>query len=82
MIIFCQFHFYRNKVGTQQDGNGEVKNQNNALETYANNSGIDMSKVEGVKFHTNPKGPKPVDILLQRMFSQEFDITQDDLFTN
>lgn len=34
---------------------------------------------QGVRFHINSKEPKSVDVLLQRMFSNEFDITQDDL---
>lgn len=44
-------------------------------------TGIDKAQVssQGVRFHINSKEPKSVDILLQRMFSKEFDITQDDL---
>jgi hypothetical protein len=49
---------------------------------YGEETEVDLSKIEGLKFHLNPKGPKPVDILLQRMFSQEFDITQDDILNN
>lgn len=37
----------------------------------------DTSK--GVKFHINSREPKAVEILLQRMFSNEFDIAEDDL---
>ena len=48
---------------------------------YGDEIEIDISKLQGVRFHLNPKGPKPVEILLQRMFSQEFDITQDDILT-
>jgi hypothetical protein len=33
----------------------------------------------GIRFHINSKEPKPVEILLQYMFSNEFDIAQDDL---
>lgn len=34
---------------------------------------------KGVLFHVNSKDPKAVEILLQRMFSTEFDIAEDDL---
>ena len=37
----------------------------------------DLSK--GVRFHINSKEPKKVEILLQRMFSSEFDIAEEDL---
>ena len=37
----------------------------------------DISK--GVKFHVNSNEPKAVEILLQRMFSNEFDIAEEDL---
>jgi hypothetical protein len=32
-----------------------------------------------VKFHINSKEPKAVEILLQRMFSTEFDITDENI---
>jgi len=51
-------------------------------QAYTNDAPTDTSKIEGLKFHINPKGPKPVEVLLQRMFSQQFDITQDELFEN
>lgn len=40
------------------------------------------NNTEGVKFHMNSKGPKSVEALLQRMFSSEFDITQDNISVN
>ena len=66
--------------------NIKVERKNKILKTienlYGEETDVDLSKLEGVRFHLNPKGPKKVDILLQRMFSQEFDITQDDLETD
>lgn len=37
---------------------------------------------KGVRFHINSKEPKAVEKLLQRMFSSEFDIAEDDLLNN
>ena len=66
--------------------NEKVERQNKMKDTlsalYGDDIQVDLSKLEGVRFHLNPKGPKPVNILLQRMFSQEFDITQDEILKN
>lgn len=40
---------------------------------------IDVSCIEGVRFHINLRCEQPVEILLQRMFPDEFDITKDDI---
>lgn len=48
----------------------------------SNSSSTTGTSHQGVRFHINSKEPKSVDILLQRMFSKEFDITQDDLLTS
>ena len=73
-----------NKISNDND-NDKLERHNKIMETlsglYGDEIEIDISKLQGVRFHLNPKGPKPVEILLQRMFSQEFDITQDDILT-
>ena len=43
---------------------------------------IDVStneSISDIKFHINAKESKPIEILLQQMFSNEFDIAQEDL---
>lgn len=49
-------------------------------QAYKSDAPTDTPKIEGLKFHINPKGPKPVEVLMQRMFSQEVDITHDEHF--
>ncbi len=83
-LFFLNFFSYQSKVeNTNQTDSIDKKNKiiKTIKELYGTDE-TDMSKIEGVKFHINPKGPKSVDILLQRMFSQEFDITQDDILKN
>ena len=38
-----------------------------------------LGRNKGVRFHINSKEPRAVVNLLQRMFSNEFDIAEDDL---
>lgn len=35
--------------------------------------------INDIRFHINSKKSKPIEILLQQMFSNEFDIAQEDL---
>jgi hypothetical protein len=75
-----------NKISNNDTDNDKIERHNKIMKTlsslYGDEIEVDISKLQGVRFHLNPKGPKPVEILLQRMFSQEFDITQEDILTN
>jgi hypothetical protein len=46
---------------------------NNNIDVNLNNNGV--SNLGGIKFHINTREAKPVEILLQRMFSNELDIS-------
>ena len=57
----------------------KLKNLKNKLNDLDGGVDDDITKLEDLRFHLNPKGPKSVNILLQRMFSQKFDISEDDV---
>lgn len=50
-----------------------VNSNNSNIDANLNNNGV--STLGGIKFHINTREAKPVEILLQRMFSNELDIS-------
>ncbi len=46
---------------------------------YEHKKPADYSSVQDIRFYINSSGPMSPEILLQKMFSQEFEITNDDI---